>query len=115
MQSFEGGDSSRNELLIANEIDQQACIQVEIDCNSSEDNNGPENSDYHRELEQNMSSISIALGIDILTRDDDNEEFSDTEEDGHRLIQQHHSSVTVVLCLRSYCPLLQIGTILGSS
>ena len=43
-QSFEG-DSNRNELLIANEIDQQACIQVEIDCNSSEDNFGSENSD----------------------------------------------------------------------
>ena len=96
MYFFEGTDSSGNDSSITNEIDnQQACIQVEIDCNSSEDGYDSESSDYHKELEQNTSSTSTAGENYTWTQDDDNEQFSDTEEDDHRSLQQQHSSIIV--------------------
>ena len=89
--------SSGNQLSISNKIDQQACIQVEINCNSSEDGYGSKSSDYHRELEQNTSGISVSvMEVDILTQDSDNDELSDIEEDDHRLLQQQHSSIAEV-------------------
>ena len=92
----EGDDSSENDLSITNETDeQQVFVEAEIDINFSEDGYSSESSDYHRELEQITTCSSIIVKNCTSTQNDDIEQFSDTEEDDHRVLQQQHSSIIV--------------------
>ena len=92
MQSFEGSDSNIDDSSSLNEKeDRHACKKPEEDGNDFEDGYDTDGSDCHRKVAQNMSTIEET---DNMTLDDDNEQYSDTEDD-HRSLQQQRSRVII--------------------